>query len=204
MEPIKEENPGTSPEIITTEPLQQTPIEVELEKERNKTEGRSEAEKAAFSLKKNAERVKELGLNPADILGIRVEDQVITPDTPVTVGMLEQMRREDTKKTAIELAEGIEDPKERELTIHYLKTRIVPSGDAQDDLRFARQAVNSVKNGQIAEELARGTSPKNFSSGAGAPPKPTPATPELTPEELMFTRPPFNMTPQEVISKRAQ
>lgn len=117
--------------------------------------------------------------------------------------MLEQMRRNETRKSAIELAESITDPKERELTIHYLQTRIVPSGDAQDDLRFARQAVNSVKNGQIAEEMVRGTMPKNFSSAAGAPARFTPTTPELTTAEQQFTRPPFNMTPEEIISKRA-
>lgn len=197
------ENPGTTPEKeVTTEPLPQTPIEVELEKEKSRSEGRSEAEKAAFSLKKNAERVKELGLDPAEILGVKIEGQQISSDTPVTVGMLQQMRREETKKSAIELAENISDPKERELTIHYLQTRIVPSGDAQDDLRFARQAVNSVKNGQIAEEMARGTTPKNFSSAPGAPARSTPTTPELTQAEQQFTRPPFNMTPEEIISKR--
>lgn len=200
------EKTGTTPEteVIKTEPSQQTPIDIELEKEKNKTEGRSEAEKAAFSLKKNAERAKELGIDPAEILGLKKKEveSSFSEDTVVTVGMLEKMRREQSQKSAIELAEAITDVKERELTIQYLKTRIVPTGDAEDDLRFARQAVNSIKNGQIAEEIARGTTPKNFSSGAGAPPAKTLTTPELTPSEQQFTRPPFNMTPEEIISKR--
>lgn len=199
-ETISEETTGTEPETIITEPSQD-PLEVELQRE-NKKEGRSEAEKAAFSLKKNLERAKELGVDVDQVLGIKIEEKTIDKDAPLTVGMYEQMQREQGQKTSIQLAEGIQDEREKALVIQYLKTRIVPSGDAHDDLRFARLAVNSVKNGQLAEEMARSTSPKSFSSGAGAPAKSVAKEPELTAQEIQFTKPPFNMSVAEIIAAR--
>jgi len=126
----------------------------------------------------------------------------VDKDAPLTVGMYEQMQKNQSQQTSIQLAEQITDPHERELTIKYLQTRIIPSGDAEDDLRFARQAVNSVKNGQIVEEISRTTAARTHSSGAGAPANPTPKPVELTPEEQQFTRAPFNMTVAEVIAAR--
>lgn len=204
-ETITENTAGTVPaDQLITEPSP-TPIEQEIQRESKRTEGRSEAEKAAFSLKKNAERARELGIDPAEILGFtQSQAPTVDKDTPLTVGMYEEMQKTVSQKTSIELAESIADAKEKELTIYYLKNRIVPSGNPEEDLRFARHAVNSVKNSQIAEEVSRGTAPKNFSSGAGAPPKAAPTTPELTPAELMFTKAPFNMSVQEIIAKRTQ
>lgn len=205
-ENFSETTTGTEPETITTEPSQ-TPIEQEIEREEKRNEGRSEAEKAAFSLKKNAERAKELGINVEEVLGITQTAPtapIVDKSTPLTVEMYEQMERNRAQKTSIQLAEGITDEHERALVTQYLKTRIVPSGDPEDDLRFARHAVNSVKNGQIAEEMSRGTAPRNFGSGAGAPPKPPQKEPELTAEELLFTKPPINMTPAQIIAARSR
>jgi len=202
-EPIVEQA-GTTPETINNEPLP-TPLEQEIERETKRSEGRTEAEKAAYSLKKNAERAKELGIDPAEVLGFnqpQAPAATIDKDAPLTVGMYEQMQKNLGQKTAIQIAEQITDPHERELTIKYLQTRIVPSGDPDDDVRFARQAVNSVKNGQIVEELSRATAPRTYGSGAGAPPKPQPKSPELTAQEQLFTKPPFNMTVAEIIAAR--
>lgn len=204
IEETTADTPGTAPEIVTTEPLQ-TALEQEIERENKRGEGRSEAEKAAFSLKKTAERMKELGLDPAEVLGLsQVAMPIVDKDAPLTIGMYEQMQKDRSQKTAIELAEEITDQHERALTISYLKTRIVPSGDPEDDIRFARQAVNSVKNSQIVEEISRSVKPKNFSSGASAPAMKVSIEPELSTDELMFTKPPFNMTRAEIISKRPQ
>lgn len=181
----------------------QTPIEQELEKEKGKTT-RTEAEKAAHALQKNAERAKELGLDPAAVLGITpsATPNGIPAGTVVTVEMLEQRERERGQKTALELANEIADPHERELTKTYLQNRIVPSGDPHEDLRFARLAVNSVKSGQIAEELARGGKPVAHASAPGAPAPVTPKEQELTAEELAFTRAPFNLSKEEILAKR--
>jgi len=200
MDPITETT-GTVPEPIITEPSQ-TPIEQEIERESKRGGERTEAEKAAFSLKKNAERAIELGLDPSAILGIQQSQPAVDKDAPLTVGMYEQMQKNTAQKSAIELAESIADQHERELTIQYLKTRIVPSGDANEDVRFARLAVNSVKNGQIVEEISRTAPAKHYSSGAGAPPNQAPKEIELTPSEQMFTKAPFNMSAAEIVAKR--
>lgn len=194
---------GTAPDNVTNEPSQD-PLEQELTRETNKGT-RSEAEKAAFSLKKNAERVKELGIDPLEILGApnvpqRIEDS--EDNAPLTVGMYKQMQRSESKKTAIELADSIQDAHERNLVKQYLEHRIIPSGDPQEDIRFARLAVNSVKNTQVVAELNRGIRPASHASGAGAPPMTIEKAPELTPDELQFTRAPFNLTAAEIISKR--
>ena len=154
-EPIAE-NTGTAPETLINEPSQ-TPLEQEIARETKRSEGRSEAEKAAFSLKKNLERAKELGVDVDSVLGVKTEAThatTIDKDAPLTVGMYEQMQKENARKNAIELAESIADQYERDLTISYLKTRIVPSGDAHEDLRFARLAVNSVKKDVYVPKMA--------------------------------------------------
>lgn len=198
------EGTPTSTEI-TTEPSQKTeektPIEEELEREEKKG-ARTEPEKAAFSLKKNAERAKELGLDPLVILGIKKpEAEEEGDDTPVTVGTLRKMTLESSRKTALQLAEEIPDQHERELTIRYL-SRIIPSEDPQEDLRLARQAVNGVKHGMMAEEAGRQAEVKRHGSGAGAPPKQANPEGELEANEIPFTRPPFNLTREQIIAKR--
>lgn len=197
-----EETTAPEAETITPEPSQD-PIEQEIAREKDKGRQYTEAEKAAFNLKKNAERARELGVDITEVLGISPEaPRTPDKDAVVTVGMLEQMQKETAKKTALQLASEIADPRERELTIMYLENRIVPSGDPQEDLRFARAAVNSVKNGQVAEEIARKSTPAGHASAPGAPAAKTPVTPELTAQEQQFTRPPFNMTPAQIIAAR--
>lgn len=201
MEPEKQvDETGTTPETITPEPSQD-PVEQEIAREKAKGEGRTEAEKAAFSLKKNADRARELGIDPLEVLGVKAEPKD-DDNAPVTVGMLKEIQKETGRKTALEMADEISDPHERELTKHYLNTRVLPSGNASEDLRFARLAVNSVKNGQIAEELGRKGTPGAHASGAGAPPKAQGTEIELTAAELQFTRPPLNMTPAQIVAAR--
>lgn len=188
---------------VTAAKSSQDPLATELERTREKTK-RTEAEKAAHSLKKNAERAQELGLDPAAILGIRPGD--VIPDAedetrPMTVGDFRRLEESRATKTALELAELIEDPKERELTKEYLG-RVRPSGDPQEDLRFARLAVNSVKSGQILEEIQRTGPASAFATGPGAPARPVAREQELTADELYYTRPPWNMTREAVIAAR--
>ncbi len=195
--------PGEGAEVTPTstdinQVPQQTPLEQELEREKGKTP-RTEAEKAAHALQQNAKRAKELGLEPAAILGIKPVDP---KGTVMTVEMYEERERERGQKTALQLAEEITDPHERELTKKYLTERIKPSGDPHEDLRFARLAVNSVKNAQVAEEIARGGKPAAHTAAPGAPARQTPPEAELTADELAFTRPPFNLSKEEIIAKR--
>jgi len=123
-------------------------------------------------------------------------------DTLVTVEMLEKMQKDQARKTALELADAIEDENERTVVKHYLDTRVVPSGNPQEDLKFARAAVNSLRNAQIAEETARKTNGKSHPSGSGVPARPQEDVVEFTAEELVFLGPPYNLTKDQVIASR--
>lgn len=176
-------------------------VKVELDKVRK--DARTEAEKAEFSLKKNAERLKALGGDPSKVLGLQ-DNPESDDDKPITRREFLEMQRTEATKTALQLAEELANDDERELVKHYLQTRVVPTGNAQDDFKFALSAVSAVKNGQIAEELARKTAPKAFSSAISSPAPQTNAVFTPTEEEQVFMRPPFNMTQDDVIKARKE
>ena len=122
LENTQKEVTGTEPENEITNPPQDA-LDKEIQEEKKRGEGRIEAEKAAFSLKKNAERAKALGLDPEQILGIKKESAPEKDDDDVP----EWYKREQNKrneKTALELAELIEDERERELVKIKLQTAI--------------------------------------------------------------------------------
>lgn len=188
----------------TAKSSSQEPIDKELEAERAKK--RTEKEKAEFNLKKNAERLRTLGGDPAGALGISTgaDDGDDEDDSkPMTRGEFKKMRQEEASQTAIQLAEAIEDPKERELAITYLRDRIKPSGNPQEDLRFARRAVNAVKSGQIIEEVGRRIAPKSHASGGGAPSNGEGSGDFVpTAEEAAFMRPPMSLSKEQIINAR--
>jgi hypothetical protein len=150
------------------------PVKEALDVERKKK--RPEIERAAHSLKMTAERLRELGGNPAEIIGHDATshnaEEEGDDDKPVTRGDLKRMERERVQRTALQLAENITNPDERELAKEYLRTRIQPSGNAEADLADAMALVNSVKNRQVSEEIARkaGLPAKRHISGTGNPP----------------------------------
>lgn len=163
-------------------------------------EKRSEADKAAFSLKKNAERAIELGLDPAQILGVKTHIEVAADDEdskPVTVGMLRDIQKKDAQKTALQMAGEIQDEDTRDAVKEALNTRITPSGNADEDFRFALGAVSAGKNKQVIEEVTRYVAPKRTAAGGSMPAF---IEEEFTPtaEEQVFMRPPYN-TPLEKI-----
>lgn len=179
----------------------QDPVEAELEKEQRKEGKKSEAEKAAFSLKKTAERLKELGGDPAAILGVAQKEPSMEDDAPVTVGMLKKLEAERAQKTALQMADEIADEKERDLTKSYLATTIVPSGDAAKDLRMARAIVNTVKNGQIAEEAQRKTIATAHATRSGGPANRPEDEFVPTANEANFMRS-FGLTKEQIIETR--
>lgn len=165
------------------------PVKEALEREKNGT--KTKVEKAAFSLKKNAESLRALGGDPAAVLGIPVtavpadaeEDE--DDSKPVTRGDLRKMRMQESQQTAMQLADSVENPDERELAKVYLQTRIRPSGDPQKDLEDALALVNSVKNSQVSQEITRKavTQVRRTSSGSGSAARETTVF-EATPDEL--------------------
>jgi hypothetical protein len=101
--------------------------------------------------------------------GIVITDDV-DDDKPLTKGDLKRIQRDEAKKTALQMASEISDEDERSKVIEYLETRIVPTGNPQKDLQFARDTVNSEKNRQIAEMATKKKNPVvTRSSGTGAP-----------------------------------
>lgn len=186
----KKEEEKKTPEAQPSQDL----VKEELEKIDNGKKTYTKRERLNFEKKKIDEQIGVLDKED----GISAE---VTDDTPVTVGMLNERAKDESKKTALGLAEAIDDEDERKLTIHYLENRIKPSGDAEADVRLARAAVNSIRNGQIAEEMVRRKDPNNISSPSGSPGS---HEKEFTPtgQELEFMKPPYNLTKDDIIKAR--
>lgn len=168
----------------------------------SQNQGRSEKEKAAYTLKMNAKRLQELGGDPAAVLGqgdeAKAEDDL---DKPLTLRKLGEIEREKAAKTAIELAGDIEDETERTDVISILKTRITPSGNAVADLALARAGANAVRNAKIAEEANRKGTVRRTAAGASQGGKTEDAfTP--TPQEQIFMRAPYNLSKEQIIAAR--
>jgi hypothetical protein len=162
--------------------------------------GKSELEKALYTQQQLEKRIKELKGDQGEIpVAEETHD-----DAPMTVAMYKKLEQEKAAKTALQLADEIQDDDEKTLTKHYLTTRIKSSGNPQEDLRFARAAMNSLKNSQIAEEVSRKTPARAFSSGAGNPAKPPEGIFEPTAEEASMMRAPFNLTEADIKRARQQ
>jgi len=177
-----------------TEPSQ---IQVELVKEQNRNT-RTEKEKAEFSLKKNAERLKELGGDPTEALGLKASEERDEGEVP---SWYLKEKAKESQKSALELADTLEDANERDLVKSYLSKRIVPSGNAEDDFRLALGAVNALKNKQIVEELSRRVAPRVTAAGGSVPAKTEKAF-EPTAEESRFMLPPYSMTKEQILAAR--
>lgn len=163
---------------------------------------RTEAEKAAYSLRKNAERAKELGMDPAEVLGIKPTlnlDDDLPDDRPLTVGDLKVIQKQEARKSALQMAEDL--PEDEREEVKEALGRVVPSGNAEDDLRFARAAVNAPRNAKIAEHLGIKGTPKRTAAGSS---QPTEIESEFTPtaEETAMMRPPYNLSKEKVLAAR--
>lgn len=170
---------------------------------KNLHNNRTEKEKAEYSLKMTAKRLKELGGDPDAILGVKVvipgeEDD----NAPVTVGQLKDMQRRDGQKKAIDLAEALEDETEREDVKKILSDTIKPSGNPETDLASARAIANVTKNARITEELARKGIANRTAPGGSGGSRPVDGVFEPTAEEATFMQPPYNLTQAQVLEAR--
>ena len=161
----------------------QDPVGQELERVRKPKSEREKAESALFF---NANRLRELGGDPTEVLGIKKGDS--EPVEPKGADEIpewyKQEQARNAQKTAKELAEALEDPKERDLVLYHLDHTIT-SGPAEERVRIARGYANSLRNAQIAEEVSRGGNARAHGSPPGAPPKPEDvALTDLTPDEM--------------------
>lgn len=183
VEPKANDDPNAPPAPSTETPPE--PPKVEKKEEPKKFTKRERLMHAQSKIEKQLE---ELELE---------EDK----DRPLTVADYEKLQKDKTKETAIELANDIEDEDERDEVIEMLENRIAPSGNPEQDLALARGAVNSLKNEQIAKELARKDQPPAHSSAPSAPGKVEDVfTP--TAEEAVFMRHPYNLSKEEIIAAR--
>jgi hypothetical protein len=162
---------STSSQTVETETVQpetettEDPLKVELERVKGK---KTPQEKAKDSLFFNAQKAKELGIDVAEVLGIKPKEEVEEDDKPVTRKELEELlfksRQENANKTAEQLASEIGDEYERELTLFHIQNTIKSTGDPKEDLKLARALTNSVRNSQILEEIERKPQAKSHSS----------------------------------------
>lgn len=165
---------------------------------------RTEAEKAAFALKKNAERARELGVDVELVLGTKshIETNADDEDSkPVTVGMLRDIQKADAHKSAIQMADDITDEETKATVKQYLSDNIKPSGNAESDFKLALAAASAPKNAQVLAEINRYGTPKRTASGGSVAAK---VEEEFTPtaEEQRFMQPPYNISKEKVLAAR--
>jgi hypothetical protein len=184
--------PTATPEAPASVPSPtEDPVQEELDK--IETAKRTKLERLQYT----EARVKQ---QIADVLkanGQQPDDE----DRPLTVREFKALQATDAQHTALALADEIEDEHEQKLVKYHIENTIKPSGDAQADFRNARLIVNSVKNGQIAEEAARTTKARTAPTAPAAPPRQPSATPELSKEESNFARA-MGLSPEEVAAAR--
>jgi len=187
----KKETPEVTPETP------QDPLKVELDRVKSKKEGTSELERALHKKREVEFQIKKLQKEQ----GIEEPQPEGTDDEPLTVSKWRQLESEKAQKTAINLADEIPNEVERELTKYHINNSIKPTGNPAEDLKLARAIVNSVKNAQIATEIARKTPATPIGTGSGNPGNHE-AHFEATPEEASMMRPPFNLTKEDVLKAR--
>lgn len=187
---------GGNPNPNNTETSQNL-LQKELERVSKKTSGKTKREKLLFTKNRLEKQLQELDEEEG------IEPSVVEDDenAPVTVGMLKRLEAERAAKTAVQLAEDIEDESEKELVKYHLQNTIKSTGNPKEDLRNARALANSARNAQIAEEASRKTSGSAPRTG-GAPALRQTAEPELTLDEQAFMKPPFNLSKEEILKRR--
>lgn len=178
----------------------QDPLKQELEKVQKQTT-KTKKEKLEYSKRRIEKQLEELGGEEGDE-PILEDGEKEDDDKPVTVGMLRQRDAQAATKTALQLADEIADEAERELTRFHLENTIRPTGDPKKDLELAQVHVNDVKNRQIIEQMNHKPEATKIVTDGGHNPNDGKIEAELTADELPFTRPPFNMSKELIISKR--
>ena len=146
----------------------------ELEKVTGK-ESRSEAEKAIFTLKKVAERVTELGQDPAEILKIKPKKEV-QADTKTVVQS--EIQRTFIERDVMALAKNDDHFK---LMMHYVDNNKL---SAQDAYVLSMKGTLLRKESEVKRSLIQFASPKMGSKKAVL----TPTIPEHPQSDLLVKR----------------
>ena len=119
-------------------------------------------------------------------------------DKPLTKGDLKRIQRDEAKRTALQLANDIQDEDERSAVIEALQTTILPSGNPQRDFQKAVDLATSEKNRQIASMKTHNKGkPTTVRTNGGAPAKEDDQF-EPTQAELDAARMVGKKTPQDM------
>ena len=171
---------------------EQDPLKTELEKVQRK--GKTKAEKLLYTKNRIDQQLKELGIDD--------EPEEDDDSKPMTVGDFKKLQAQTATKTALDLANEVNNETERELLKYHLENTIRSTGNPQEDFRLAQSLVNSVKNSQIIEETLRKPRTQSASTGSGAPAKQVQPEEELSTAEQMYMRPPWNLSKADILDAR--
>jgi len=189
-----------SPKVVTEEvTAEQESLKKELERVRQKGEGRTKLEKLIYTQKRIEQQIRE-EKEAAGLLHEEVDDTPQDDDSPMTLRMWKEIQQRNAAQSAMQLVEEIPNEVERELTRYHLKNSVKSSGNPQEDLKLARAIVNAAKNQQIIEEIQRKAPANNYSSGSSAPAKVS-MDEELTADEISVMRQ-FKLTKEQVLDAR--
>lgn len=176
---------------------EQDPLKVELEKVKTK---RTHKEKLIYKKNEIDKELRELDKEAGVETGLQDDTD---DDTPFTKGDFKKLQAETTTKTALDLANNIEADTERELVKFHINNTIKSTGNPKEDLKLAQAIVNSTKNAKIAELAQQKPGVKRGSSNGGGAPYQE-EIPELTPQELRFTKAPWNLSKEVILAKRKE
>lgn len=130
------------------------------------------------------------------------EDDLDDEDRPLTMGDLKRIDARKAAKTALEMANAIEDAGDKAAVVEALKS-VVPSGDPQKDFGNAVAIANRVRNSVILEEAGRKVAAPAHTMGAGAPARQQQGDKfEPTLQEQAYMRPPFSLSKEEILAAR--
>lgn len=174
----------TEPELTPDSPQeeQETQDPMQKELERVRTSKYTKEEKAIFSYKNIRTQLKGMGIDPDELE--KPPTNYDDDDKPVTMKMFKQMQAQNAQKSALDLANELQNDVERELVKHHIENTIRPSGDPALDLRNARAIANSARNSAILEEVGRKPIARNHSGASSAPHKRETDKIELSREDL--------------------
>lgn len=174
---------------------EQDPLKIELEKVKTK---RTQKEKLIYTKNRIEQQLKELDPDVEDL-----EPSTVDDDKPITRADLKEFQARNVTKTALQLADDIENESERELVKHYLNNKIRSSGNPQEDFSDARALANKIKNAKIAEMAVQKPGAVRSSSNGGGTPFVAPEE-ELSPQEIRMMRAPWNLTKEAILKARKQ
>ena len=170
---------------------------------------KDQKEESNIDYKAELERVsKQLVQAEYTITKLKKEPKADEPETTVEPAKAElenatKYLLDNAVKSAIALKTKNAD--EASLVLFHFNNSIVRTGDLETDLERAYVLANGRKINQTVAEVKRMSSvPVSTPSGSAGAPKEAKQTPQLTEAEKRFTRPPYNLTVEEILKARGE